>query len=85
MGPGLSAAPVYDDFGQQDEHRALMEQHGEGELFSNEVSLFCFCDTVIAHWILDFGRRDSWSFELHLELTESSGRMGAVYELKLGS
>lgn len=45
------------------------------ELFSNEVSSFCICDIVIAHWILDFGRRDSRSFELHLELTESPGRL----------
>ena len=78
-------APVYDDFGEQEEHRTLMEQHGVSELFSNEVSSFCFCDIVIAHCILDFGRRDSRSFELRLELTESYGRMGAASELKLGS
>lgn len=34
-----------------------MELHSESKSFPREVSLSRLCDLVIAHWILDFGRK----------------------------
>lgn len=61
-----------------------MELHGVSKSFPREVSLSCLCDLVIAHWILDFGRKYAKWPELHLELTESAGRIDAAFGLKVG-